>query len=64
MQECKANSVDNIIATVCIVNSVKGKVQELWHDTCVIIRMCYDRSLFKIYHEVDDEHIQMKIKFS
>ena len=62
-QEEKVNSVkdnDEIIAVVSEINVVQGKVLGWWYDTCATVHVCYDKSMFKTYHEVNDgQEIQM-----
>lgn len=55
-EEAKVNFVDDeeIVATMCKINSIQGKVLGCWNDTCATVHVAYDRSLFKTYHEVKD----------
>ncbi|KAL2466588.1 Wall-associated receptor kinase 2-like [Abeliophyllum distichum] len=60
--ENKMNSLenDNIDATVSEINVVKEKAPGWWYDTCTTIHVCYDKSFFKSYQDVDDgQQIQM-----
>ena len=56
-QKSEVNSLeenDEIIATVSEINAIQGKMSGWWYDTCASVHVCYDKSLFKIYKEVDD----------
>ncbi|CAA3002976.1 wall-associated receptor kinase 2, partial [Olea europaea subsp. europaea] len=59
-KEGQVNSIDEIIATVSEINAIQGKVSGWWYDTCATIHVCYDKSLFKTYHDIEDnQEIQM-----
>ena len=45
---------DETVATMSEVNVVQGKVPSWWYDTCATVHVCYDRLLFKTYHEISD----------
>ena len=46
---------NEIIAVVSKVNAIQGKVPGWFYDTYATVHVSYDRSLFKTYHEVNDE---------
>lgn len=53
-KEGQVNSVDEIIATVSEINAIQGKVPGWCYDTCATIHVCYDKSLFKTYYDIED----------
>ncbi|RVW77298.1 Retrovirus-related Pol polyprotein from transposon TNT 1-94 [Vitis vinifera] len=55
------NAIDeDIIATLSDVCVVQGKVQGWWYDTCAIVHVTYDKSLFKTFEDVKgDQEVQM-----
>lgn len=55
------SSIKDIVAM--LRKSMQFKVLNWWYDTCATIYVCYDRSLFKTYHNIDNgREIQMKNK--
>ena len=62
-QKPEVNSLeenDEIIATVSEINVIHGKVPGWWYDTCATVHVCYEKSIFKTYREIDDgKEIQM-----
>ena len=56
-QKPKVNSLeenDEIVTIVNEINTIQGKVSGWWYDTCVTVHLCYEKSLFKTYREVND----------
>ena len=55
------NAIDkDIIATLSNVCVVQWKVQGWWYDTCAIIHVTYDKSLFKTFKDAKgDQDVQM-----
>ena len=50
----------DIVATICEVNAIQGKVASWWYDTCATVNVCYDKSLSKTYIKVNDwQELQM-----
>ena len=51
--EANATSTeDEIITTMSEILGVESKIPIWWYDTCAIVHVSYDKSLFKPYKEV------------
>ena len=42
------------MATLSKINSIHGKVNGLWYDTCPTIHATYDKTIFKIFECTKD----------
>ena len=53
----KVNSIvqnEDIVATISEICAIQGKISGWWYDTYAAIHVCYDKSLFKTYKEIND----------
>ena len=48
------NENDDIVVVISEVNAIQGKISSWWYDTCAAVHVCYDKSFFKTYKEVND----------
>ena len=51
---------DDIIVIMSKINAIQGNVSSWWYGTFAIVHICYDKSIFKNYEQIEDkQEVQM-----